>query len=557
MVEIMNNALDSKALLRWAAALALPQLALQPPLITFLHFHRYDLVRPEALVEIGLVALLGLIASILILIGRPMLTAIIYALLTTVFLDHGLSLGTNLIASLQWIVPVKSGLLPLSVVIALFLFLCFLFSKLGDRARPILVSAFSVVFLTAILFPGDQIRADTIYGPAGEPRRDLPLIVHILLDEHGAISALPPELPETAAARATTSDLYIRNGFRLWDRAISRSSETERSMSAAFNGIRDLEQGLPFVASRDFSYDLIANAYFDEMIARGWRLRSIQGSHLNYCRRPLQGVDFCQTFASSSPGQFMKTGASAAQKFVVLHSAFWRESFLYYAAIRGYGRVAALTSFLPDLPSRDLIVSANSYAMFDDVAKAAIDGGRGTMVFAHLYVPHHAYALRPDCSFRPISEKWLSLNNPDVPRPQVNSKEDRIVRYRRYADQMRCVNQALQILFDRLKAAGLWQDAIVLVHGDHGSRIGRVEPDAENRPLLSAETLRDNFLTHIAMKDAKLESGVDHSPVALQDVILGWMTGRPIPPGGEYVFLHSRSQPGSYVRVPYDELFAQ
>ena len=60
-------------------------------------------------------------------------------------------------------------------------------------------------------------------------------------------------------------------------------------------------------------------------------------------------------------------------------------------------------------------------------------------------------------------------------------------------------------MIDQLLAAvpaGLRQDAVVIVHGDHGSRIARNDPTAVERTLFSAADYADLYSTLFAVTRA-------------------------------------------------------
>ena len=60
-----------------------------------------------------------------------------------------------------------------------------------------------------------------------------------------------------------------------------------------------------------------------------------------------------------------------------------------------------------------------------------------------------------------------------------------------------------------MRAAGLYDEAIIFVHGDHGSRIGLVEPSASDKELLSRDDYIDHFSTLFAVKAPWIEPGYD------------------------------------------------
>ena len=69
-----------------------------------------------------------------------------------------------------------------------------------------------------------------------------------------------------------------------------------------------------------------------------------------------------------------------------------------------------------------------------------------------------------------------------------------------YFQQTTCLNEQLRNLFDVMRAAKIYEDATIIIHGDHGSRIRIRRPTLANRNDLTPEDLLDSFSTLFAVK---------------------------------------------------------
>ncbi len=96
--------------------------------------------------------------------------------------------------------------------------------------------------------------------------------------------------------------------------------------------------------------------------------------------------------------------------------------------------------------------------------------GPGQAFFAHIVLPHSPYGLDRDCQPELQPGKWLRTGDKRL-APRTNTPESRALRYPLYLDQIFCVQSRLDAMFQILKDKGLWERAIVIIHGDHGSRI--------------------------------------------------------------------------------------
>jgi hypothetical protein len=75
-----------------------------------------------------------------------------------------------------------------------------------------------------------------------------------------------------------------------------------------------------------------------------------------------------------------------------------------------------------------------------------------------------------------------------------------------------------------MKSAGLFADALIIVHGDHGSRIFRVEPRARNKGKLTRQDLLDGFSTLFAVRSPATDAGLSER-IAPVSRLLGEVMG--------------------------------
>jgi hypothetical protein len=184
----------------------------------------------------------------------------------------------------------------------------------------------------------------------------------------------------------------------------------------------------------------------------------------------------------------------------------------------------------------------------------------GTALFAHLIIPHHPYVAHADCSIRPASGDFLWYNNnrflPSAEGP-TNTIASRQERHKLYFEQLGCLYLRLDELFDRMRAARIYDDSIIILHGDHGSRIGINEPTSKNQHTLTKQDLVDGFSTLFAMKLPGRPGGYDKSPWSLEQLFAkfvfeaGLTPTKILPEKSEpYVYLIT-DQATDPIRIPY------
>jgi hypothetical protein len=125
---------------------------------------------------------------------------------------------------------------------------------------------------------------------------------------------------------------------------------------------------------------------------------------------------------------------------------------------------------------------------------------KGTLFFAHLLIPHDPYIYNSSCQVykNPISEWSLRVD------PELNNKRNTILsqtkKYKMYFQQVKCLNIQLQKLFNSMRSSKIFDNAIIIIHGDHGARIQLRRPTYANRNDLTPEDLLDSFSTIFAVK---------------------------------------------------------
>ena len=108
---------------------------------------------------------------------------------------------------------------------------------------------------------------------------------------------------------------------------------------------------------------------------------------------------------------------------------------------------------------------AVSLKVLDVLRRDVIAASRDSLFFAHLLAPHHPYIYRSDGSVWPVATmaiwRW------------GRSLDDRAYEAwrRQYEEQVLHLNKRLDEFLGQLQSAGVLASAMVIVHGDHGSRM--------------------------------------------------------------------------------------
>lgn len=500
------------------------------PLAAFLHNNGYPLVSPEA--GVLLAACLG--AGTLVSLAAPLggaLAALVLGAAAALCIDF--TYGAQLSK-------------PTLLVVAL---VCLALSALMRRHIAFVLAVSSFVFLVSTVTIPSTVADDAVPAErgAGKPRaaKAPPVVLHLILDEHIGLDGLPKEIPETARLERLLSDAYLKAGFRLYAGAYSEYNDTRNSLPNLLNFTSHEDPWSQLVEGRWKPYVLADSAYFRQLAALGYQLHLYQSDYMDLCRVP--GVPYakCMRYRANSIGSLHATALDSADRLQFIVNSFLETSTYLVTLRAAYGDLRKSLPRLP-LPAWEVGVSRVGplavLPVFERLERDLRTASNGEAYIAHLLIPHFPYMLDESCRPRAKIEHWLY----HVPAESAgNSAASRAQRYRHYAEQILCQQALLERLFTAMKEARVWDDAIVIVHGDHGSRIYRNQPTARNAARLTREDFNDGFSTLFAVRKAAVPAGVTRGARPLQE-LLAETFGVPM----------QRLSPKVYLRTENDKPFS-
>jgi hypothetical protein len=492
--------------------LAAPPLLLLAPFTSFVLYHGYDPLAPEVLWVAGLVVAGGVAVGAITRVLPAPLRAVAIALVVAFCMDLQAAYGGFTVLAASFV-----GTLVAAAI-------------LRDHLTTVL-SVMAAAAITVTIAAPDRLELYTVEG-ATEPisaDASLPPVVHLILDEYAGVEGLPPDLELSQAVAAEVRSLFVGNGFRLHGGAYSQYFNTYNSIGNALN-FASLGTDAGHFAEVQEPYHLRENAYFAALEERGYRLRVYQSSYLDYCRTPGVSPDSCETYDVNSIKYVEDLPLGVGQKAAFLRRSFFGLSELRTVARAFYNGAWGARTALPLWDARVARVGPIPVLpLFDRIAGDIETYGGGTLYFAHLLIPHSPYLLDEGCAVKADTDEWRPRKNPELPLSLANTPESRAATYTAYVAQLRCANVLLASLFERLDSEGLLDDAIVIVHGDHGARINRRWPTAPNREALVESDFLDGFPTLFAVRAPGIEPGYTSERATLP-ALLAEAMGVPVAP---------------------------
>ncbi|MEW5918383.1 MAG: hypothetical protein AB1762_18415, partial [Gemmatimonadota bacterium] len=326
----------------------------------------------------------------------------------------------------------------------------------------------------------------------------LPPLLHVILDEQWGIGGLLAE-KDTATA-AFLSEFYLSRGFELFPAAYSRYDRTRESIPQLVSlGERTrLDSAANTSPPR---YTLSSIPYFEVLRSRGYRIRVYQTSYLDHCAAPNAQVVSCETQEGNSianigylPGNWIERAELAGRFFLNVSSHIYRR--LHPDPV-SWRRANAGGGLLTLQRARDAIASQS-------VA--------GTAYFVHVLLPHRPATVDEQCGARadepPVRQPGLGLND-----------EGWRWTIQRSGWQIRCTHRALGDVITGLERAAGSAGAIIIVHGDHGSRMFQRDLGVPAVAALDGRQLNGFYSTLLAVRRPSVPPRIFSEPVPVQDFI--------------------------------------
>ena len=479
-----------------------PALLTLTPLVVFLKHNSYGLARPETLAVLAAFGSLGALLGLLGTLAGRYGAVVVTAALVTLTID------------VQWDAP-EAWTSIVGVFIACTLLAWWLRDQLLRLVAPIGL----VMLVATLVVPGREPVPKRAW-PSAHAKREAspPLLVHLIIDEQIGIEGIPRRFDRGGRISGALTAFYEKWGFQLFGRAFSRYYNT----SDAVPNLLNLHASRR--TNRYVRYGrLTKNAYFEKMTARGYRIHVYQTDYLDFCTRtPRIDLASCSEYKLERLHSIESAELDPIQKASMLTASFVRLSFVLSALRDAYGDLRITASAydiaLPPLDEvRGRVSTVSVMPMIDRLEAELVEARPGSLYFAHLMLPHYPYAYRSDCRLRPKVNDWLNGFSPFA-RPRRNTNKSRAFRYPRYLEQVLCTHRRLDALFERMREAGTFDDAIILVHSDHGSRLDRGPPSRRFRKYLRRRDYVDAFSTLFAARIPGRPASYDRRFLALDEL---------------------------------------
>lgn len=447
-----------------------------------------------------------------------------------------------------------------AVIYAAFVGLCALFWVLRRHVATILSAMFGAALLSTLVIadlqPYQEVRESGNPEAANAAAEGAGgILIHLVLDEHTGLSGIPQDIPGGRPLRESLGAFYASNGFRIYGNAISEYEATRNSVSGILNFTAGPTPYDRYEGRRP--YVLRQNRYFDALAEAGYAIHVYQTTYMDYCRSSPRLVSQCLTFRNNGTNWIKTADLDPLDKLNAMLGLYLQLSDdIVERALKLYVRAALrlrrLGLALPEIPKWDQgPAPVNAAHTLDRIIDDVATGPTGTAYFAHLILPHGPYVFRRDCRLRRNVNGWLNH------RPPFRLESDEGERRRSFIDyfeQLQCLQSKLGEMFERLRAAGRFEAATIILHGDHGSRIYSVAARANNVDRLGRRDYLAGFSTLFAAKGPAVSPGIDRRTAPISH-LLAEAIGRPDlvqdPQGPLRIYLEGEDDYIPWLPVPW------
>lgn len=383
----------------------------------------------------------------------------------------------------------------------------------------------------------------------------LPRIIHLILDEHIGVEGLPTGIDAGQQLKGRILQFYNKYNFTVYGNAFSHYFYTKDSIPNALNFSAEAGSA-SFVEGNRAPYKLISNDYFNVLSQKSYRLHILGAGWIDYCADKKSVLETCSNYDGPALGSALsRLDFTVSDQVRIILGEYLSQSSLYQEIRKRYQSLwSQLGSRGVSLPrwnwddTRIYPYPANTMAIIPDLWKGILTMSDGDFLFAHLLLPHFSYIYKNDCSTHQSVQVFMNRNvalgGRFVPEGSENTPQSREERYRLYFQQVQCLYVRLDELFQQMQTAGIFENSIIILHGDHGARIGIHDPYNEDLALLSREDYVDAFSTLFAVKFPRRVGGYNASIEPLEELLAATIG---VPPKSVQKFVARGSEPFVYL----------
>ena len=383
---------------------------------------------------------------------------------------------------------------------AAILAMCVLVAALLTRHRAAMTAmALGAFYLSSLVRTTPPLR---ITAGAPVPSSG-PVLVHIILDEQWGVGGMRADRDSAIADFMTA--FYLDRGLEVFEGAYSRYEFTEQSVPIAFSlgQAPRFNPGKPTPPGGPYWRSLRHTPYLERLRELGYDLRVFQSTYLDFCSGVDVPVADCDVQSANSIANIGFVGGSWITR------GLWAARYFLSTRSHVYAKLT------PETTTWRRSGATGGIAEMQRLA-SVLAAGRPTRTayLVHVLLPHRPIQVDAECRVLSDASKHTDYEYPKQP-------SDSLWRAAvfAYSGQVRCTHRMLGQVIDAVDSTVGRDNSIVIVHGDHGSRMRPRNLDREALDAYSPTELNAIFSTLFAVRRPHVAAALHQYPVPVQDAI--------------------------------------
>jgi hypothetical protein len=379
---------------------------------------------------------------------------------------------------------------------------CLIVLLLRDKLSRVVIASTLVIIFSSFVsieenFPHYVI--DNSEKPEMQGSKGQNPLIHMVFDEAAGISSLSLAGKQGEASLSKLTGVLTKHGFTSIRNAHSSSMWTAYALEDMFN----LHE-VATASENQQSFRFEKNPLFELLDDQGYAINVTQSSYLDFCSSKKSSIRSCYEYPINSLLYFADNGLDKLSVMVPITLMKIRLLHRFQQLIPRW-RIWEYLGIHQHAPAHFESVSVQS-VQSDFIARLAADApGKDQYYLLHFLYPHHPYLQKGDCQIKLRFDDWGGIgrwgNSSEEKQDLRIQKDERESLYQNYFEQYECFTKVLDGVLDQLLRA--YPDAIVIVHGDHSSRISTRhinDYSVESFSYLDQQNYSDLYPTLLAMK---------------------------------------------------------
>ena len=269
---------------------------------------------------------------------------------------------------------------------------------------------------------GSPGQGSSVAATQGDGDETMPVIVHLVLDEHAGLAGITSQLPGGPIIAKELQEFYTRAGFRLFSHAYSQYFNTHESLTSALNF--DASGGSHrYLTKKNYGYAVGKNRYLQHMANLNYKINIYQSNYFDFCSSNPAKIQNCTIYKPENIDAYEIRNLPLTQRIRLLINMYYSSfAVIKIAKLLGGKLIRWSDRRGITLPRIDLwhgrMGPISTAPTFNKIIEDVANSKGGTAFFAHLLMPHYPYVYTPNCAVRSPSaccgQRKLSILTPTI-----------------------------------------------------------------------------------------------------------------------------------------------